>query len=81
MILNNWLSLIQSVLFLAGGLCFIRFRVAISSFYARSFRALNTPLGEREVRASRPRTMLAVGVIMLCIAAGALAMGLFRRQW
>ena len=81
LVLNNWLSLLQFLLFASGGVCLIRFRVAISNFNVRTFRAMNSPLGEREARAARPGMMLALGVLLLCLAVGALEMGLFRRQW
>jgi hypothetical protein len=81
MLLNNWLSLGEGLVFLAVGFLLIRFRVSISGFYSRIFGAMNTPLGDREARSSKPGVYLAVGIVSLCCGVGSILMGIFRHQW
>ena len=81
MSLNNWLSLGLGLFFLAFGVSFIWFRKPISAFYARVFGAMDSSLGDRQARASKPSVYMAVGVVALCCAVAEILMGLFRHQW
>jgi len=81
MVLNNWLSLGEGLIFFVAGFLLIRFRVSIAGFYARIFGSMDSTVGDREARSSRPGVYLAIGILALCLGAGSVLMGVFRREW
>jgi len=79
--LNNWLSLAEGTVFFAAGFLLIRFRIPISRFYKGTFGAMNTSVGDREARSSKPGVYLAIGIFALCCGVGSVLMAIFRHQW